>query len=83
MDNIFAPGYSAGGSSSGTAVCVGLGLSDMGVGDDQGGSIRLPCCINGLVGLKPTFGLIPYTGIASLEATLDYVGPMTRASLQR
>ncbi|RSH80101.1 hypothetical protein EHS25_007303 [Saitozyma podzolica] len=72
-----------GGSSSGTAVCVGLGLADLGVGGDQGGSIRLPCCVNGLVGLKPTFGLVPYTGIASMEPMLDFAGPMTRVSPSR
>lgn len=83
MDNVLARGYSAGGSSSGTAVCVVLGLADLGVGGDQGGSIRLPCCVNGLVGLKPTFGLVPYTGIASMEPMLDFAGPMTRVSPSR
>lgn len=50
----------------------------MSVGADQGGSVRLPSANCGLVGLKPTWGLIPYTGCISLEATIDHVGPMTK-----
>lgn len=48
---------------------------------EQGGSIRIPSAAHGLVGLKPTFGLVPYTGVASLEATLHHAGPMTRTVL--
>ncbi|WOO86016.1 Amidase [Vanrija pseudolonga] len=81
MDNVYAAGYSAGGSSSGTAVLVARGVVDLGVGGDQGGSIRMPAAKNGIVGLKPTWGLVPYTGVASLEATLDNAGPMTRTVL--
>lgn len=81
MDNAWAPGYSAGGSSSGTGVLVARGEVDLGVGGDQGGSIRLPASKNGIVGMKPTFGLVPYTGLASLEPTLDHTGPMTRTVL--
>src|SRR5438132_350650 len=80
MDNVYSPGFSAGGSSSGTAVLVARGDVDLGIGGDQGGSIRLPSCCNGIVGLKPTTGLVPYTGIASLEPILDHAGPMTRVS---
>lgn len=50
----------------------------MSIGADQGGSIRLPSANCGLVGLKPTWGLVPYTGGISLEATIDHVGPMTK-----
>jgi amidase len=50
----------------------------MAIGADQGGSIRLPASHCGIVGLKPTWGLVPYTGVISLEATIDHVGPMTR-----
>jgi amidase len=50
----------------------------MSIGADQGGSIRLPAANSGLVGLKPTWGLVPYTGVISLDATIDHVGPMTR-----
>ena len=50
----------------------------MAVGADQGGSIRNPSARCGIVGLKPTLGLVPYTGIFPMEFTLDYVGPMAR-----
>lgn len=49
---------------------------DMAIGGDQGGSIRIPAAACGIVGLKPTFGLVPYTGIASIEPTIDHTGPM-------
>ena len=57
---------------------VAAGEVDMAIGTDQGGSIRLPASWCGIVGLKPTHGLVPYTGIMSLEATMDFAGPMTR-----
>lgn len=78
IDNPLVTGYSAGGSSSGTANLVGKGEVDMGIGADQGGSIRIPASLCGLVGFKATAGLIPYTGCVSNEATIDYVGPITR-----
>jgi amidase len=70
-------GYSAGGSSSGSAALVALGEADMALGGDQGGSIRKPSAYCGIYGLKPTHGLIPYTGIMPIETTLDHTGPMT------
>jgi amidase len=73
-----APEYSIGGSSSGTAAAVAAGEVDIGIGGDQGGSIRIPCSFGGLVGLKPTHGLVPYTGIFGADASLDHTGPMTR-----
>jgi len=57
---------------------VGGDIVDLALGTDQGGSIRVPASWCGCVGLKPTFGLVPYTGIASHEFTLDHVGPMAR-----
>lgn len=51
---------------------------DMAVGGDQGGSIRLPAAYSGIYGLKPTHGLVPYTGIATLVPLIDHTGPMTR-----
>ena len=50
----------------------------MAIGADQGGSVRIPACNCGIVGFKPTFGLIPYTGCASNEASNDHLGPMTK-----
>jgi len=70
-------GYSAGGSSSGSAVLVSLGEVDMALGGDQGGSIRMPSSYCGIYGMKPTHGLVPYTGIMPIELTLDHTGPMT------
>jgi amidase len=70
-------GYSAGGSSSGSACLVALGEADMALGGDQGGSIRMPSSYCGIYGLKPTHGLVPYTGIMPIELTLDHTGPMT------
>src|ERR1700731_400416 len=70
-------GYSAGGSSSGSAAVVGLGEVPMALGGDQGGSIRIPASFCGIYGMKPTHGLVPYTGIMPIELTLDHTGPMT------
>ena len=70
-------GYSAGGSSSGSAAIIVTGEADMAIGGDQGGSIRMPSAYCGIVGLKPTWGLVPYTGIMPIELTLDHTGPMT------
>src|SRR5712664_2715859 len=70
-------GFSAGGSSSGSAAVVATGEVPMALGGDQGGSIRIPASFCGIYGLKPTHGLVPYTGIMPIELTLDHTGPMT------
>src|SRR2546430_6918976 len=77
VHNPYKIGYSAGGSSSGCAVLVALGEVDMAIGGDQGGSIRMPSSFSGVFGLKPTHGLVPYTGIMPIEITVDHTGPMT------
>ncbi len=69
---------SAGGSSSGSAALVAAGLVDIATGGDQGGSVRIPASYSGIVGHKPTFGLVPYTGAFPIEQTIDHLGPMTR-----
>ena len=70
-------GYAAGGSSSGSGALVGAGEVDMAIGGDQGGSIRMPASFCGCYGMKPTHGLVPYTGVMPIEATIDHTGPMT------
>jgi amidase len=70
-------GYSAGGSSSGSAALVAAGEVSMALGGDQGGSIRMPASFCGIYGMKPTHGLVPYTGIMPIELTIDHTGPMT------
>ncbi len=77
IQNPIKPGYSAGGSSSGSAVVVATGEADMAIGGDQGGSIRVPSACCGLYGMKPTWGLVPYSGIMPLEIMVDHAGPMT------
>jgi amidase len=71
---------SAGGSSSGSAALVASGEVDMAIGGDQGGSVRIPSCWSGIYGLKPTWGLVPYTGAFPIESSLDHLGPMARST---
>jgi len=77
VHNPYKMGYSAGGSSSGSAVLVALREVDMAIGGDQGGSIRMPASFCGIYGMKPTHGLVPYTGIMPIEIYVDHTGPMT------
>ena len=72
-------GYSAGGSSSGSAALVASGEVEMALGGDQAGSIRIPSSYCGVYGMKGTFGLVPYTGAVSLETTIDHCGPITNS----
>lgn len=78
VQNPRVPGHTTGGSSNGSAALVAAGEVDMAIGADQAGSIRMPASFCGIVGLKPTYGLVPYTGAASIEYTFDHLGPMTR-----
>ena len=66
----------AGGSSSGSASGVAAGLMLGALGSDTGGSVRLPAAFNGITGHKPTFGLVPKSGVHVLGFSLDAVGPM-------
>lgn len=68
----------AGGSSGGSAVAVAAGAATFALGTDTGGSIRVPAALNGVVGLKPTYRLLPLHGVTSLSWSLDHVGPLTR-----
>ena len=72
------PDRTTGGSSSGSGALVAAGEVDLAIGGDQGGSIRIPSSWCGICGLKPTYGLVPYTGAFPIEATVDHVGPMAR-----
>ena len=75
--NPIAPDRVPGGSSSGSAVAVGLGLADVALGTDTAGSIRVPAACCGVAGLKTTFGLISTKGVYPISPTyLDTVGPM-------
>jgi amidase len=70
-------GYSAGGSSSGSAALVAAGEVELAIGGDQGGSIRIPAAYCGICGMKATHGLVPYTGVMPIELTIDHTGPMS------
>lgn len=73
------PSRLAGGSSGGAAASLYYGQHDVAVGTDQGGSVRVPASWCGTLGFKPTHGLIPYTGVAPMEPTLDHVGLLSRS----
>lgn len=70
------PAHMSGGSSSGSAALLAAGECDMAIGGDQGGSVRIPGSWCGVFGLKPTWGLVPYTGAFPIEPSLDHLGPM-------
>ncbi len=78
VDNPHRPGFTSGGSSSGSGALVGGGMVDMALGTDQGGSVRQPASFCGAVGMKATFGLVPCTGNLGMEYSLDHLGPITR-----
>lgn len=68
----------AGGSSSGAGVSVAEGTSEISIGSDTGGSVRIPASLNGVVGFKPTARRVPRDGVFPLSATLDSIGPLAR-----
>ena len=68
-------------SSSGSGVATAAGLCFGSIGSDTGGSIRTPSVANGIVGLKPTYGLVSTYGVFPLSISLDHIGPMTRSTL--
>ncbi len=74
--NPYSDDHLAGGSSSGSAAAVARGDCDVSIGTDQAGSVRIPSACCGVVGLKPTTGLVPYTGAYPLELGIDHLGPI-------
>ena len=78
--NAWNPEHISGGSSSGSGAAVACGAAFASLGSDTGGSVRIPASANGLVGLKPTYGLIPRTGSMKLAPSIDVIGPMARTT---
>jgi aspartyl-tRNA(Asn)/glutamyl-tRNA(Gln) amidotransferase subunit A len=78
VPNPLAPGRSAGGSSAGSAAALAAGLADAALGSDSGGSIRIPAACCGVVGFKPSRGLVPLEGCFPLAPGFDHAGPMGR-----
>jgi aspartyl-tRNA(Asn)/glutamyl-tRNA(Gln) amidotransferase subunit A len=73
------PGHMAGGSSGGSAAALAAGLADAALGTDSGGSIRIPAACCGIVGFKPSYGLVSLEGVFPLAPSFDHVGPMARS----
>lgn len=76
--NAADPDRIPGGSSSGAGVSVAEGTSDISIGSDTGGSVRIPAALNGVVGFKPTARRVPLDGVFPLAPSLDSVGPLAR-----
>ncbi len=78
VPNPAAPGRTSGGSSGGSAAALAAGLADAALGTDTGGSIRIPAACCGIVGFKPSYGLVSADGVFPLAPSFDHVGPMAR-----
>jgi aspartyl-tRNA(Asn)/glutamyl-tRNA(Gln) amidotransferase subunit A len=76
VPNPLSPGRIAGGSSGGSAAALAAGLADAALGTDSGGSIRIPAACCGVVGFKPSHGLVPLDGCFPLAPSFDHAGPM-------
>jgi Asp-tRNA(Asn)/Glu-tRNA(Gln) amidotransferase A subunit family amidase len=71
------PSKTSGGSSGGSAALVAAGVCDLAIGSDTGGSIRIPAAYCGIVGMKPTYGLVPLDGVFPLSPSCDHAGTLT------
>jgi aspartyl-tRNA(Asn)/glutamyl-tRNA(Gln) amidotransferase subunit A len=78
--NAWNPDHVSGGSSSGSGAAVACGATFASLGSDTGGSVRIPASANGVLGLKPTYGLLPRTGSMKLAPSIDVLGPITRSA---
>lgn len=76
--NPWKQGVTPGGSSGGSGAAVAAGLCDVALGTDTMGSVRIPAAYCGVQGHKPTYGLVPETGVIPLSTSLDHVGPLAR-----
>jgi aspartyl-tRNA(Asn)/glutamyl-tRNA(Gln) amidotransferase subunit A len=76
--NAVDPARIPGGSSSGAGVSVAEGTSEIAIGSDTGGSVRIPAALNGVVGFKPTARRVPLDGVFPLAPSLDSIGPLAR-----
>lgn len=81
MRNPYDPTKICGGSSGGSAIAVATGMNYFAMGSDSGGSIRIPAALCGVVGYKPSQGLISLHGVMPLSESLDHAGPLTRSVL--
>lgn len=77
--NAAAPDLLPGGSSAGSATAVAAGFAVLGLAEETGGSIQNPAAAQALVGIKPTFALVPNTGVMPLSSLRDVVGPIARS----
>ena len=77
--NPYNPEWQSGGSSSGSAVAVSVGIGLASLATDTGGSIRVPAANCGVVGFKPSYGVVPLNGVLPLSPTCDHAGPIARS----